>query len=325
MRAGLRVHPVVAIAGVLAITVRAAPVEADGETDALLHEGIELRRARQDAEALAVFERALAIDGSPRTRAQVALAEQALGLWVEAERDLDAALADGRGAWFEQHDAALRLARDTVRTHLASLVFTSNVSGAEVRVNGILAGVTPLASPLHVVAGSAVIDVRAPHFAPRTVTLQLDPGSSASEAIDMEPLAGSDGAPSTANDPAPLVPRAEPGSPPPTSRASAWVALGGGIALLGTAAVAWTFRNSNAALYDDDSRCFYDGLTRDARCGNYRSAANAAQAVSIMALGAAVAALSLSTVLFLEPTRDRARGVAVRCSVGSSVRCQADF
>jgi hypothetical protein len=118
----------------------------------------------------------------------------------------------------------------------------------------------------------------------------------------------------------------EPLGPPAGSRTGAWLALGGGIVFLGTAAVAWTFRNSNAALYDDDSRCFYGGLTRDARCGSYRSAADASQTVSLVALGTAAAAFSLSTVLFLEPGRGtRARGVAIRCSVGSSVGCTGKF
>ncbi len=326
MRTAHRIRRIADVAWILVLVVQPAAAKADGGTDALLHEGVELRRARRDAEALAVFERALAIDGSPRTRAQVGLAEQALGLWVEAERDLGSALADGRGAWFEQHNGALRSAQDEVRAHLASLMLTSNVTGAEVRINGVLAGTTPLASPVPVVAGSAVIDVRAPHFAPKTVTLWLTPGSSASQAIDLQPLAGSDGVPALAHDAAAPAPTVEPRSPPAGYRTGAWLALGGGIVLLGTAAVAWTFRNSNAALYDDDSRCFYGGLTRDARCGSYRSAADASQTVSIVAMGAAAAAFSLSTVLFLELGRGtRARGVAIRCSVGSSVGCTGKF
>jgi hypothetical protein len=326
MHAGFRIRHVLAVAWILGLTVQAAPVQADGETDALVHEGVELRRSSRDAEALAVFERALAIDGSPRTRAQVGLAEQALGLWVEAERDLDAAIAEGNGAWFDQHASALRAAEDTVRAHLASLRLTSNVVGAEVRVNRVVAGVTPIAAPLRVVAGAAVVEVRAPHFAPRTVALQLAPGSSANEVIDLEPLAASSGLPGPAHDPTPPDSAAEPPSLRPGPRPGAWVALGGGIVFLGTAALAWTFRNSSAALYDDDSRCFYGGLTRDARCGNYRSAADAAQAVSIVAMGTAIAAFSLSTVLFLHPSRAAAaRGIPIRCSAGASLRCSTDF
>src|SRR5262249_56806117 len=50
--------------------------------------GVELRKKGRDAEALSEFKRALAIDKAPRTQAQVALAEQALGPRVAAEHRL---------------------------------------------------------------------------------------------------------------------------------------------------------------------------------------------------------------------------------------------
>ena len=90
----------------------AAPAAAqETPATALLREGIELRRAGRDAEALARFERAHAVEPSPRTLAQMGLAEQALGRWVRAEAHLRAALAPRDDAWIERNRAALDAAR----------------------------------------------------------------------------------------------------------------------------------------------------------------------------------------------------------------------
>ncbi len=55
------------------------------DLDAILRKGNELRRVGRDREALAEFQRAARIANTARVNAQIALAEQALGLWVEAE------------------------------------------------------------------------------------------------------------------------------------------------------------------------------------------------------------------------------------------------
>src|ERR1700755_329211 len=58
---------------------------AQQHVEALLHEGVSLRRQGRDEEALEVFRRAHAEAPTPRTSAQMALAAQAVGNWVEAE------------------------------------------------------------------------------------------------------------------------------------------------------------------------------------------------------------------------------------------------
>src|SRR5580692_7273665 len=110
------------------------------DTTDLVQQGVQLRREGHDVEALAVFARALAMDGTPRTRAQVALAEQALGFWLEAERDLSAALSAGEGPWFVQHREALNTALEAIRRRLATLSLEVNVEGAELWINGARAG-----------------------------------------------------------------------------------------------------------------------------------------------------------------------------------------
>jgi len=64
------------------------PKDSNKEIDALIRKAIELRRTGKDKEALVELRRAAEIEKQPRVAAQIGMAEQALGLWVVAERDL---------------------------------------------------------------------------------------------------------------------------------------------------------------------------------------------------------------------------------------------
>ena len=92
--------------GVL-LSVRPAAASPREDADAALRRGVELRREGKDADALEMFQRALSLSPSPRARAQVALAEQALSLWTAAERDLAMALAARDDPWIRQNREAL--------------------------------------------------------------------------------------------------------------------------------------------------------------------------------------------------------------------------
>src|SRR5262245_3460612 len=65
----------------------------------LLGEGVELRRRGKDAEALEKFQQAHQISGSPRAKAQMGFAEQALGRWVPAYEHLQASLQATADPW----------------------------------------------------------------------------------------------------------------------------------------------------------------------------------------------------------------------------------
>jgi PEGA domain-containing protein len=305
-------------------------------TESVVTEGIGLRREGRDAEALAVFERALAVDGSPRTRAQVALAEEALGLWVEAERELSAALSAGDDPWFRQHRGTLQTALDAIRGRLTTLNVESNVAEAELWINGSAAGTMPLRSPLRVVAGTITLEVRAAGFETQTRTVHVAPQTRARELMELTKA------------PAPLSPPAAsatliaaPAEPPRTvtqgdiprpddagsaMRTAAWLSLGGAVAFMAGASAALLVRNTNAATYNDDTRCFYGGQTRDARCGSYRDSASIAQTLAIVQVQIAAAAAGLSIVLFTKAPRNRGlRASAVRCTIGVSFSCGGSF
>src|SRR5436190_8859003 len=73
-----------------------APAIAQAQTDdpdALIQQGLDLRREHRDDEALAVFRRSHELRPSARALAQIALAEQATGRWVDAREHLTEALA----------------------------------------------------------------------------------------------------------------------------------------------------------------------------------------------------------------------------------------
>ena len=108
--------------------------------DAIVAKGVELRRQGKDAEALAEFQRALKIQNSPRVAAQAALAEQALGLWTNAEEDLTAAMSHEGDPWIKKNRATLAKAMEVIQSHLGTLEIWGTPVGAEVFVNNKSAG-----------------------------------------------------------------------------------------------------------------------------------------------------------------------------------------
>jgi hypothetical protein len=320
------------VAGIVfcVITGTVATAYAQAPDEALTKEGVQLRRARRDAEALAVFSRALAIDGSPRTRAQIGLAEQALGLWVEAERDLSTALAEGAEIWFEQHREILESALASVREHLGSLKVETNVPGAEIWVDGERAGNAPLATPLRVVAGAVHLELRAPGFETQAQTSTVPVGSLTPVFLALERL-------STPASPAPAgsstVRRAvgATGEDPAAGRRrnlliSAAASLGLGLGLVGGGGLAIWIGESSARHYNDDSQCLYGSLTRDERCGDYRQIASGASVWATTFLIGGGLAIGTAGVLFVLASHHRETSTnAVSCSLGRGVVCALSF
>jgi hypothetical protein len=189
----------------------AAPARAEAQdADALMKEGLELRRQHHDAEALDDFRRAFALDPSPRAQAQIAFAEQALGRWLEAEADLRKAMQASNDPWIVGHREVLDSGLASIQARLAWLEVTANVPGAEVRVNGARATELPMAAPLRVEAGSLVLEVRAKGYATVRRTTSADPGGSARETFELVPLTP------TPDEPSPPTLGSPPVIPPPS-------------------------------------------------------------------------------------------------------------
>lgn len=153
----------VALAAVAAAAAVASPARAEDDEE-LIRQGIEQRRVGQDLRALELFRRAVAIKRTPRGIGQIALAEQALGLWVKAEQDMKAALAQPNDPWIKSHRKTLDSALAIIEEHLGTLEIWGEPANAEVRAEDQVLGRLPDTGGLRVPVGPLNVSVRAPGY-----------------------------------------------------------------------------------------------------------------------------------------------------------------
>lgn len=135
----------------------------------LFAEARRLRETRRDVEALAIYRRVHEACRDARSLAQIGLAEQALGRWVDAEVHLGSALAIDH-PWIVQYRATLESALEVVRGRLTSLELRSRPPGASVKLDGRRIGVTPL-GPIRVPLGELALELEAPGHHPEQRTI----------------------------------------------------------------------------------------------------------------------------------------------------------
>jgi hypothetical protein len=304
-----------------------ATTEEDHATQ-LIARGIELREQGNDAQALTDFEDAERIFPSARAQAQVALAEQALGRWIDAETGLVASLQSSADPWIAKNRAALEDALATVRHQLGWLAVSvapagtaTPVSDGELWVDGKQAASLPLSDPLRVVAGVLVIEVRAPGWETAAKHVEVLPEEHHAESFALRPTNAARPAPTTASTFVPIVPPVTAEAPPAGSRTATWVSLAAGGAFLAGGIVATVVQRDNAAVYDDDGRCLAGGRARDANCGSYGSTARIATALAVVGYAGAGVAAALSAVFYVRSVRaarrgTRTEGMDLRCALG---------
>lgn len=151
--------------------------QAADSADAYAKHGVELRRERKDREALQEFQRAYAVRRSAHFLAQIALAEQALGMWEVAHDHLRVALADTADSWIVKNRASLEKARAAIQSHLATIEVWGEPAGAQVLLNQRVVGTLPLPEPVRVTEGTIVVTVRAAGHATSTRSLSLAAGT----------------------------------------------------------------------------------------------------------------------------------------------------
>ena len=97
----------------------AASAQEESEADTLIEEGYRLL-AEGDAEgALRLYQRAHAVSPSPRSLAQMGLAEGALGRWGDADEHLSLALESEDDPWIRRRATSLRRRLERVREQRA--------------------------------------------------------------------------------------------------------------------------------------------------------------------------------------------------------------
>lgn len=211
-----------------------ATVAADADT--LVKEGVALRRAGDDLAAVRKFEQAHAIEQSPRTAAQLGLAEQALGRWGAADRHLRAALAAPSDAWMSKNRKSIEQALKTVEQRVGQLEIVGSPPGSEVRVDGELVGKLPLERAVAATAGSVAVEVRAPGYLTMVRSSQIATGGVTRESFNLQPIAPAATEPVAGNptrpapvavrvpvteDPAPAVRDRATDQPPPSGEGDA--------------------------------------------------------------------------------------------------------
>jgi hypothetical protein len=178
--------------GVVLMGLGGWAVAADaGDPEALVSEGLQLRRKGRDQEALPLFKKAFDAKVTGRTSAQLGLCEQSLGLWVDAETHLTGALALTQDAWVRKNGATLHEALGRVQERLGSIELWGTPAGARIAIDGQTAGTLPLKSPIRVADGSRVVTVEADGFVKQTRTIEVKPRSALREHVALSPLPAS--------------------------------------------------------------------------------------------------------------------------------------
>jgi tetratricopeptide (TPR) repeat protein len=165
-----------------------APARAEN-ADALVREGVQLRKQGKDLEAYGLFQRAVGLEKTPRALAQVGLCEQALGLWAKAEAHIDEALAAETDPWIRKNRVALEGSVRTIGGHLGTVEIWGAPAGAEVSFNGARVGTLPDTGSVRVEVGQVTVFVRAQGYAAVTRTLKIESGDERRENVVLQATA----------------------------------------------------------------------------------------------------------------------------------------
>jgi len=151
--AGTRRRAATIVAAWLLLLCGSSVLAGEDQEDLFIKHGIERRRLDDDAGALELFIKAYELHHAPRALAQIGLARMALGLWVQAEADLEGALAATDDAWIRKNTGVLYQALEKVLEHVGRLEVLGTPVGAEVVVGGEVRGALPMDKPIRLTAG----------------------------------------------------------------------------------------------------------------------------------------------------------------------------
>ncbi len=280
MRRGNRVAVFAALLVVAAASTKARAAE---DPEALIRDGIELRRHGEDAKAHGYFQRAYDVGHTPRAAAQLGLVNQALGFNLEAEHYLTEALQT-QDPWVLSHRNILEKSRQTVRARLGRIEVRGLPSDATAAWAGQAAQPVPNNNVLWVVPGKVTLTFAAPNHTPVTKETSVGPGESVTVEIEMpavpQPVAAQ---PAPAPEPAaaaapptqtpPASPETEAGSGRPL-RIAGLITAGAGVAA-GVAGIFVYRAGVNKAHAIEQNANPQSPAPYDESNGNYKSLSNA--------------------------------------------------
>lgn len=263
---------------------------ADGASaDELIKRGVELRKAHQDQEALAMFQQAHQASPSPRSFGQMAFAEQALRRFPEAYEHILAALQAADDPWVLKNQAALNESKEALAREVGAVVVSvAGAEGATVRLGG-HAPAQP-GTILYAEKGKQAVTIEAPGRASFRVLVEVKPGINNEVKAEFPRV---DPAPNTAAT-APSTAGADEGS---SLRTLGFIGLGAGAAGFALMGVGIGVRSGAASTFSGPE-CFEDEFL----CPDQASAIRTGDAVMIG--GAIVGGLLMAggiTMLILAP------------------------
>ena len=295
--------------------------------------------------ALAEFRCAYSLDPSPEALAQVALAEMALGRWVDAGADLERAMSHDDDRWVRAHHAPLTAAAESISDNIGELTIEGIPAGADVVLDGRVVGQLPLRGAVRLPTGWVEIELRASGFGTVRRERRIEARASAHETIELVPLGDGVGTEKQTAKSAPgpgqvttsasvavpgqvggLRPAIAPPMPAVVSRPlpdvsimatagnsgggvawPAWVTLGGGLVSLGTAIGFHVWREKLAN--DFNGHCNI-ALQADGGgdCSSLHHSINLAETVYIIGYVTAAVLGGSSTYLFVTAPRPSSGG-----------------
>lgn len=168
------------------------------EVDALISQGLELRRQNHPELALPIFEKAYELSQTPRTEGHLGLVLATLDRFLEAEQHLGGALGARRNAWVVKNRPMLEDTLAKVRTHIAQITVDATPNGATVTVGGQRAGTAPLPAPVRVSAGDVEIQVAAAGYLTANRSLRVSGGEHVRVVVGLEKTSASSSPPGVA-------------------------------------------------------------------------------------------------------------------------------
>jgi hypothetical protein len=252
---------------------------------------------------------------SPVATAQIGLAHQALGEWVEAEAELQDGLRERSDPWIAKNRTTLEGALAAVRTHLGGVEVVGLPAGAEIFIDGRRVGVAPLASPVRATIGTVALEVRCAGYLPvvRNVSIAADELSRETVTLTREAISTQPSIPvaeKAADEPRPTVSESH--------TTAAWVLGGTATALLATGVVAVIVRSSKVSSLEahlKDTTCSqsadnFGGSAAD-ECVKLATARDTWTWVAVGTLVGAGAAATTAVVLAVRSSGDHGPRVSV--------------
>jgi hypothetical protein len=304
-----------------------SPARAD-DASALIERGLDLRQARKDAEALELFEAAQKLAPSPRGQAQVALAQQALGRWAAAERNLKGALAAKDDAWVQSRRAILEQALAVIGTHLGDVELVGGKG--TVFVDGARMEEPDALTHLRLEVGQRIVELRAEGMYPFSRRLDVLPGESLRVEVDQRPLLRAEvSQPLPVLVAPPIAPPPAPSDPGHTQRILGWTSLGVAGAFLAVGVGGLVERSSAASDFNASSAC--TSATANAlspQCRSWISEGDTGSTVAIVGfVGSGVfTALSIALLVTAPSASPRRTSLAFPCMVAPrGIACSLPF